>query len=58
MSLTQLNSIIRDNIGIMDIPEGEKREKGKKSPFKENIDLKCPDLGKELDLYLYISTRS
>ena len=39
----------KSNIGIISIPEGEEREKGTKSLFKQIIDENFPNLWKKLD---------
>ena len=36
------------NIGIMAVPEGEEREKGGESLFKETVAENFPNLGKEV----------
>ena len=51
-------SIRKCNIRIISIQEGEEREKGAESLFKEIIAEKFPNLGKELDLQLYEANRT
>ena len=41
----------------MDIPEGEKREKGADGLFKEIISENFPNLGKELDIQVHEAKR-
>ena len=42
----------RNNIQIMEIPEGEENEKGTESIFKAIMAEKCPSLWQETDLYI------
>ena len=42
----------------MGIPEGEEREKGTESLFKEIIDETIPNLGKELDIRVQEANRT
>ena len=48
------DSIRKSNIRIIGIPEGEGREKGAESLFKEIIAENFQNLGKELDFYKYM----
>uniref|UniRef100_A0A9L0SGW0 L1 transposable element RRM domain-containing protein n=1 Tax=Equus caballus TaxID=9796 RepID=A0A9L0SGW0_HORSE len=52
------NSIRKSNIRIIVIPEGEERKRGLESLFKEIIAENFPNLGKELDVQIYETTRT
>ena len=41
------NNVIRTNICIIEVPEGEEREKGTEKLFKEIIAENFPNMGKE-----------
>ena len=48
----------KSNIGIISIPEGEEREKGTKSLFKQIIDENFPNLQKELQVQVQEANRT
>ena len=53
-----LESIRKDNIRMMGIPQGEEREKGTESSFKEIITENFLNLGKELDIQVHEAKRT
>ena len=58
-SLREISDSIRKcNIRIMGIPEGEERERGTESLFKEIIAENFPNLGKEQEIPLSEANRS
>src|SRR3712207_5921285 len=52
------DSIRRCNIRIIGIPEGEEKEKGAESLFKEIMAENFPNLGREMELHVTEANRS
>ena len=52
------DTIKRDNLCIIGVPEGEKKEKAVESLFREIMDENFPNMGRDLEIQLHEANRS